>query len=113
LAMMILIGWRNLWRNKRRSIIMLGALVVGLWGLVMIYGANRSMLEGMVDLAIMSHTAHIQVHTEGYHDNPDINVVIEDYAGIVEAIKGAGHVEAVSPRAKVSLPAVCTSKRLR
>jgi ABC-type lipoprotein release transport system permease subunit len=99
--MMILIGWRNLWRNKRRSIIMLGALVVGLWGLVMIYGANRSMIEGMVDLAIMSHTAHVQVHRQGYHDNPDINTVIEDYAGMVEKIKGAGHVVAASPRAKV------------
>jgi len=31
--MLITIAWRNLWRNHRRSLIMLAAIAMGLWGM--------------------------------------------------------------------------------
>jgi len=99
--MMIKIGWRNLWRNKRRSFIMLGALVIGLWGVIMMYGANNGYMVGMLNLALESHTAHVQIHAEGYNDNPEIKFAIEDPAEILSEIKSIEHIMGVSPRGKV------------
>lgn len=101
--MLIKIGWRNLWRNPRRSLLMLAAIVSGIWGLVMVYGLDNGMLIGMVDVAIMSHHSHIQVHAEGYHENPGINRTLDDPLELMALIKNADHVKAVAPRAKVKV----------
>ena len=95
------ISWRNLWRNKRRSLITLGAVIAGLWGLVLIYGANNGMLVGIVNTSILANNAHIQIHADGYHDDPDINTTIEDFGKILDAVKGADHVVAAAPRTEV------------
>ena len=63
--MVVKIGWRNLWRNRRRSLITLGAVIAGLWGLVLIYGANNGMLVGIVNTSILANNAHIQIHADG------------------------------------------------
>ena len=95
------IGWRNLWRNKRRSLIILGALVIGIWGLVMMYGANRGWMVGMIEMAIMSYNSHLQVHVKGYQDNPDISLIISNPGDQERRLRGLDHVVAIAPRAKV------------
>ncbi len=97
----IKIGWRNIWRNARRSLITIGAIVTGLWGLVLIFAANNGFLVGMVDMAIQADSSHIQIHAKGYNDNPDINLNMEEPYKIAELASGAEHVKAVSVRGKV------------
>jgi ABC-type lipoprotein release transport system permease subunit len=97
---MIKIGWRNLWRNKRRSLIILGALVIGIWGLVMMYGVNRGWMVGMIEMAIMSYNSHLQVHAQGYQDDPEVSLIIPDPQVIEGRLRGLDHVVAVSPRAQ-------------
>jgi putative ABC transport system permease protein len=101
MPLMLKIGWRNLWRNKRRSLIILGALMIGVWGLMMMYGLNRGWMMGMVDLAIMSNASHLQVHRTGYLKDPDIKLSIEAPEAIAAEIALLPHVRAVTPRAMV------------
>ncbi len=35
------LAWRNLWRNKRRTIIMLGAICLGVWAMVFLTALTR------------------------------------------------------------------------
>ena len=34
LRILTLLAWRNLWRNHRRTLIMLGAVVIGVWAMI-------------------------------------------------------------------------------
>ena len=39
LPMLALLAWRNLWRNRRRTLIMLAAIVLGIWFLMQFVSA--------------------------------------------------------------------------
>ena len=60
------IAWRNLWRNHRRTLIMLAAIVIGVWAMIfMTATAHRAALaEGFqmttspVTMAIMAFQDH-------------------------------------------------------
>ncbi len=100
--MLLRLAWRNLWRNKRRSLIMLGAIVAGLWGLIMVYGADNGMAMGMVNITVMSHTAHIQVHAPGYFENPELKLSLSRPEEIIKKAKTAAYVKAAAPRVKAN-----------
>lgn len=67
------LAWRNIWRNHRRSLIILTSIVVGLVAIVFIEAVVRGFMRQSLDNQLGAHTAHLQVHRTGYHANPDIN----------------------------------------
>jgi len=67
--MLIKLAWRNIWRNKRRSAIMLSSIVVGYAALVFMDGLTTGMVLQLLDNRIGIHTAHLQVHKAGFLDN--------------------------------------------
>ncbi len=70
--MHVRLAWRNVWRNPRRTAVILTAVVIGVWAMITLGSIMRGMAEGMVDNAIASLTGHIQVHAEGYRSDPVI-----------------------------------------
>ncbi len=74
----IKIAWRNLWRNKVRSLIVIMAVCFGMIG----GGFSTALMIGAVnkriEAAIGNETAHVQVNKKGYVDNPDINLLIDN-----------------------------------
>ncbi len=66
------IAWRNLWRNPRRTALVLGAVTTGIWALIFILAFGRGFMVGMIDKAVDTLTGHIQIHAPGYLDQPDI-----------------------------------------
>ena len=71
-TMLITIAWRNLWRNHRRSLIMLTAIAIGLWGMIWMTALMRGMVDQMIDSSISTLSGHIQIHAEGFLDDPSI-----------------------------------------
>ena len=76
------IAWRNLWRNYQRSLIMISGIAVGLFGLLVYHGFSNGWLEEMVETAIEVELAHLQVHREGYPENP---VPSKAFAAVLKA----------------------------
>ena len=70
--MLSTIAWRNLWRNHRRSLIMLAAIAIGLWGMIWMTALMRGMVDQMIDSSISTLSGHIQIHAEGFLDDPSI-----------------------------------------
>src|SRR5574341_146835 len=73
--MLTKLAWRNIWRNRRRSLIVLAAIVIGLVTLVLTDGISNGMLKQMLENQIGSHLAHIQIHKKGFNDNK----IIQNY----------------------------------
>ncbi len=76
--MYLQLAWRNIWRNTRRTVIILTAVVIGVWSMVMLGSLMRGIAVGMVNNGISSLTGHIQIHHKGYREDPAIENSITD-----------------------------------
>ncbi|GLP95968.1 ABC transporter permease [Paraferrimonas sedimenticola] len=85
--MLIKLGWRNLWRNKLRTGIMLAAMVFGLVSVIGVMGFINGMIDSMVNNAIAWQTSHIQVHNKRYIDNPQIKDTLVNSEELLKAIQ--------------------------
>ena len=66
------IAWRNLWRNKRRTLILLCAMMAGLVGVLFSIGLTNSWLNQIKDNAVRTFEGHIKIHAAGFYQRPVI-----------------------------------------
>ncbi len=85
--MHIQLAWRNVWRNPRRTAVILVAVVIGVWAMVFLGALMRGMADGMVENAISTLTGEIQVHREGYRRDPVIAHRIENPEPVRKALE--------------------------
>lgn len=67
------LAWRNIWRNRRRSLITMFSVVVA----VLLASVMRSMQEGqydmMIDSTVGSYSGYAQIHAGGYWDDQTLD----------------------------------------
>ncbi len=80
--MLVKLAWRNIWRNKRRSLIVTGSVVVGVVALIFIDGLNNGFLSQMLFNQVNLNISHIQIHKKGFNDNKVIQSFIPDKAKV-------------------------------
>lgn len=76
--MFIRLAWRNIWRNSRRTFVILTAIVIGVWSMVFLGALMRGIESGMIRNGIKTLTGHLQIHAEGYDRDPVIDYRIDD-----------------------------------
>jgi ABC-type lipoprotein release transport system permease subunit len=96
--MLIALAWKNIWRNKKRSLIVIIALAFGLWGGLFSGAVMMGMGESMVNLSIERNLSHIQIHKPFYTRDKDIKAYIPNGPEIVKEIKKIENVKSVSGR---------------
>jgi ABC-type lipoprotein release transport system permease subunit len=99
--MLWLLSWKNIWRNKLRSLIILGALGLGLTGGVFYLAFSNSMGVQRVDEGIKTEVSDIQIHLPAYMDNPEISLTIPLADSLKQALAGMQNIEAVASRIKI------------
>ena len=72
------LGWRNIWRNRRRTLVILTAVVIGVWSMICLGALMRGVADQMVRNGISTLTGHIQIHHKGYRNDPVIENSITD-----------------------------------
>ncbi|MBE9543068.1 MAG: ABC transporter permease, partial [Proteobacteria bacterium] len=96
-------AWRNIWRNKRRTAIILTAVVIGIWSMILLGSLMRGMAVGMIKNGIATLTGHIQIHHKGYRNDPAIENSIADPRVVEDLLKKALPPDSLwSPRVRVS-----------
>jgi len=72
------LAWRNIWRNKRRTAIILTAVIIGVWSMIFLGSLMRGIAVGMINNGIATLTGHFQIHHKGYRDDPSVENSISD-----------------------------------
>ena len=75
------LAWRNLWRNYRRTSIMLMAVVLGVWAMVFMNAMMTGMIDGMVQSGIRNLPGHAQLHNPAYRDDPSVENSMAEPSG--------------------------------
>ena len=83
--MYLQLGWRNIWRNPRRTIVIMTAVIIGVWAMIFLGALMRGISEQMVRNGITTLTGHIQVHHTGFRKDP----VIENSINKPEVVEDA------------------------
>jgi len=76
--MLTKIAWKNIWRNKVRSAILITAIALGIWALIFLNGLTVGMVNGYVESAINNRTSHLQIHTPEYDKEKEISHFFND-----------------------------------
>ena len=102
------LAWRNLWRNYRRTLIMLLAIALGVWAMIFMTALLRGMVDDMVKQGIGSLPGHVQIHALAYRDDPSVTHSLPVPDQRLLALLNDGQVKAWSSRIKV--PAMISSE---
>ena len=89
-------AWRNLWRNRRRTLVTVGAMTLALFVMILYQALMQGMLQDMERGVLEVEIGDLQIHAAGYLDSPSIYTVIEDQGSLLEALRSAGY--RASPR---------------
>lgn len=100
--MLIQIAWRNVWRNKKRSVIILAAIAFGIWAGVFSMGLMEGMYAQMVESGVSTRLGHLQIHTPGFRERPDVTKTIPEGMFILEQVRGWDDVQAATGRVVVA-----------
>ena len=98
----IKIAWRNVWRNKLRSLTVIFSMVLGLWSGLFAVSMMLGLNEQRMDSAINSYLSHIQVHHPSFTENLDIEHTIFDYNSLLKFLKKQERIKYFSSRTIVS-----------
>ncbi len=96
--MLIKLAWRNIWRNKRRSLIVVGSVVVGVVALIFIDGLNNGFISQMLFNQVNLNISHIQIHKKGFNDNKVIQSFIPDKKEVERVLLNNSKVKYFSER---------------
>jgi ABC-type lipoprotein release transport system permease subunit len=86
--MLFRLAWRNIWRNKRRTLITILAMSLGVMGIVSLHSYQRGAYDEMIAGLTTGLVGHVQVVAHGYHDAPDIAMVVTSAGTLEERIRG-------------------------
>jgi ABC-type lipoprotein release transport system permease subunit len=80
-------AWRNIWRNPRRTLVIMIAVIIGLWSMVFLSALMRGIIGGIVKNNIDTLTGHIQIHQQNYPDDPVVDNRIADPDAVERTLK--------------------------
>lgn len=92
---------RSLLRNRRRSIITLGAVALGVAVVIFAHGFGDGLKQMLIMTQIDNRLGAIQIHKKGYLDAREaapLELDLDDPAAIIAKVKAVPGVVAVSPR---------------
>ena len=100
MSLYLRLAWRNIWRHRRRTVIIVLAMALSL-GMMMFYdGLIDGFNNAIAGNAVRVLGGNVQVHAEGYREKVDSNPLLplKDDAAVVQAALAQPNVLAASRR---------------
>ena len=92
------ISWRNVWRNKLRSFVVILSVIFGLVGGIIMIAMSYGLNEERMNNAVETYLSHIQIHNKSFSEEYNIKHTIDNLEGIVNAIENDSRVVSYSKR---------------
>src|SRR3954465_4717930 len=105
MALYLKLAIRNVFRNRRRTLITLAAMGFGAAAIIVFGGFVHSIYFGVRESTIRSQVGHIQIYRRGYSEKGNLapyDFLIADYAALRAALLKLEHVKVVTARLGLS-----------
>lgn len=87
MKMLLLISWRNIWRNKKRSIILMLAVILGISAGMFVLAFYNGLIQQRLENALNREVSHIQIHAKDFKIEQDIREVIPGGKNILHSLQ--------------------------
>ena len=92
------IAWRNLWRNKRRTLLTITSVLFALFLAPIMRSMQLGSYALMIESAVKSTTGYIQVHEKGYWADKNLDNTFETSDSLENAILANPNISLIIPR---------------
>jgi len=100
--MLVKIAWRNIWRSRTRSLVVIGSVVLGIWALIFLLGFFRGQVDNYISSIIENQTSHIQLHDPNFKTDFEVRLFMPDASETQQALESNESILAVSNRVIVN-----------
>ena len=97
-ALILTLALRNVFRNKRRTLLTIGLIACGLAALMFTDAMVRGMTHSMVNIATGTLLGEAQVHRSGFRRNNDVDLFIAHGDSLLQALRADPAVAVAAPR---------------
>lgn len=95
---MLKLAWRNIWRNKRRTLITMASVVMAVLLASVMSSMQQGQYDQMIDNTVGSFMGHIQIHADGYWDEQTLDNSFAVDSTLLRELSENSGLEAVVPR---------------
>ncbi|MEX0928602.1 MAG: ABC transporter permease [Balneolales bacterium] len=97
--MYFILAWRNIWRNKRRTLITVTSIMFAVLLAIFAQSLSEGTYDQMIDNMVRFHTGFIQVQDYRYEDEPSLDNALPYDESFLERVSGLhSDIEYVVPR---------------
>ena len=91
-------AWRNIWRNKMRSIVIMLSIAVGLFAGIAVLALYKGMMKSRVRIAIDAEVGHLQLHDNNFKKDYEPKFVVNNGGELLNEISKIPGVKLAAPR---------------
>lgn len=96
--LVIKLAWRNIWRNKRRTIITTLSIVVAVFLSAITRSTQEGQYDNMIENTVGTFTGYIQIQQKNYRDNPTLDNSLEATDSLFAIIRSQQSISSINPR---------------
>lgn len=95
---LIRISWRNLWRNRRRTLITAASIFFAVFFSIIMRSFQIGTYDHMIHQIIESYSGYIQIQHRDFADDPSIDNAFLPEKGFIQSIQNQPNVRIAAPR---------------
>lgn len=96
--MLLKIAWRNIWRSRTRSIVVILSIAIGVWALSFVLSFSNGITYTYVKNAIREQYSHLQIHHPEFPEDRNSKFFLENSDATIGALRQLPEVEAITGR---------------
>lgn len=98
MSVLIKIAGRNIWRSRKRSLIIMSAVSIGLWAGIFMVAFYNGIIEQRINNAITKELSHLQLHNPAFRKEYEIKLTIPEGRKVLKTICKQSGVKAAAGR---------------
>lgn len=92
------IAWRNLWRSRSRSLVVIISMALGIWAGIFLSGFSIGLNEQRTETALHTYLGMVQVHAGGWSEEQSVDKFIPSIQDLEQSMESTSEFKAYSER---------------
>lgn len=98
MKLFLILAWRNLWRNKRRTLLSVSSVFFALLLAIITGSLQNGSYDYMIDSAVRMYTGYLQIHGQNYWEERSLESSIDYNESLLAKIESQNSIRIAVPR---------------